>query len=58
VVGPIVFGAALGLAGGARAGSAWATAYVLLAVLTLFGPLMLLALRPRDLPGDGRHRAA
>jgi MFS family permease len=57
-VGPIVFGAALDLAGGARAGSAWATAYVLLAVLTLFGPLMLLALRPRDLPGDGRHRAA
>lgn len=55
-VGPIVFGAALDFAGGAQAGAGWATAYVLLAVLTLSGPLMLLALRPRDLPGDGRRR--
>ncbi|MEO9188941.1 MAG: MFS transporter [Acetobacteraceae bacterium] len=54
-VGPIVFGATLDLAGGARMGGAWAAAYVLLAVLTLFGPLMLFTLRPRDLAGDGRR---
>ncbi len=56
-VGPVIFGAALDSAGGATAEVAWATAYILLAALTLLGPLMMVVVRPRDLPGDGRRRA-
>lgn len=55
-VGPIIFGAALDVAGGARSEAAWAAAYILLAALTLLGPLIMVVLRPRDLPGDGHLR--
>ncbi|HEX5326692.1 MAG TPA: MFS transporter [Acetobacteraceae bacterium] len=54
VVGPIVFGATLDLAGGAGREIAWTAAYIVLAALTLLGPLAIAILRPRELPGDRR----
>lgn len=51
-IGPVIFGVALDLAGGAGIRAAWAAAYIVLAVGTLLGPAIVLALRPHDLQGD------
>lgn len=57
VLGPVAFGAVLDAGGGSGSREAWGWAFGMLAAVTLTGPLVLLILRPDDLPGDGEQRA-
>lgn len=50
-VGPLVVGLILDLAGGASV-TAWALAFASVAIVTAIGPMALLILKPKDLPGD------
>ena len=54
-VGPLVVGLILDLAGGTGV-TAWALAFASVAMIMAIGPMALLILKPKDLPGD-RPRA-
>lgn len=49
-VGPLAVGLILDLAGGGV--TAWALAFASVAIVTAIGPMALLILKPKDLPGD------
>lgn len=50
--GPLVVGLVLDLAGGRQDTSAWAFAFGSIAIVMVIGPLSLVLLKPKDLPGD------
>ncbi|MEX2617333.1 MAG: MFS transporter [Alphaproteobacteria bacterium] len=52
-IGPLAVGLILDLAGGGV--TAWALAFASVALVTAIGPMTLLILKPKDLPGDRPH---